>query len=169
MGLFNRRKWILENNRQRIVATNNTLEYIIETEIKKYGNNADLNHIDVRNVTNMGSIFYKSDFNGDISKWDVSNVTDMHNMFNRSQFNGDISNWDVSNVTDMYGMFWCSKFNGDISKWNVSNVKDMRCMFGNSTFAGDISNWIPIIQKNNIDLTELGYTFTDDDLSDIKI
>ena len=56
-------------------------------------------------VTDMGGMFYCSEFNKDISQWDVSNVTDMHDMFHGSKFNGDISQWDVSNVTDMEEMF----------------------------------------------------------------
>ena len=59
---------------------------------------------DVSNVTNMGHMFYDSQFNQDISSWDVRNVTDMSDMFNSSPFNQDIGSWDVSNVTYM-GMF----------------------------------------------------------------
>ena len=88
-----------------IIATNETIKEIVKSEIESLGNNADLNHID------------------------VSQVTDMSYLFEESEFNGDISNWDVSNVTDMEGMFWDSKFNGDISNWDVSSVKSMSYMF----------------------------------------
>ena len=94
---------------------------IISQEIRKYGTNADLNHID------------------------VSNVTIMRFMFGNSEFNGDISNWDVSNVTDMSYMFKNSEFNGDISKWS------------------------PMLLKNNVNITSLYYSFTNDELSDIEI
>ena len=41
-------------------------------------------------------------FNGDLSGWDVRNVTDMSSMFcSAAAFNGDLSGWDVRNVTDM--------------------------------------------------------------------
>ena len=93
------------NERETIIATNKTLKDIVEQEIEKYGNECDLNHIDVSNVTLMWGTFFGSRFNGDISKWDVSNVTNMIWMFSYSAFNGDISNWDVSRVTDMFGMF----------------------------------------------------------------
>ena len=158
-----------QNVRERIIATNDTLRNIISQEIKKYGTNADLNHIDVSNVTDMHQLFSFVKFNGDISKWDVSNVTDMSLMFYVSKFNGDISNWDVSNVTNMCLMFNRSKFNGDISNWDVSNVTKITGMFEHSNFNGDISKWLPMLQKNGIVLTELYYSFTNDELSDIEI
>ena len=92
--------------KQTIIATDKEhLQQLIENEIKTHGNNCDLNHIDVSNVTNMSYMFTNSQFNGDISNWNVSNVTDMSIMFYYSQFNGDISNWNVSNVTNMSYMF----------------------------------------------------------------
>ena len=158
-----------QNVREHIIATNDTLKDIISQEIRKYGTNADLNHIDVSNVTDMSYMFSNSEFNGDISNWNVSNVTNMSYMFENSKFNGDISNWDVSNVTNMRFMFGNSEFNGDISNWNVSNVTDMSYMFENSKFNGDISKWLPMLQKNDIDLTDLHYNFTNDELLDIEI
>lgn len=158
-----------QNVRERIIATNDTLRNIISQEIKKYGTNADLNHIDVNNVTDMRQLFSFSRFNGDISNWDVSNVTDMCMMFCGSEFKGDISKWDVSNVTDMCMMFSDSKFNGDISKWDVSNVTNVSLMFCGSEFNGDISKWLPMLQKNCISITDLSYNFTNDELSDIEI
>jgi surface protein len=125
-----------------IKVQNKTIKSTIESLIEKYGNEVDLNHLDVQNVTNMLSMFEYSKFNGDISNWDVKNVTDMRGMFNRSKFNGDISNWNVKNVTDMKGMFNRSKFNGDISNWNVQNVTDMRWMFYHSKFNGDINSMV---------------------------
>lgn len=98
-----------------IKANDDNIHEIVEQEILRLGVFADLNHIDVSEVTNMMSLFWGSEFNGDISKWDVSNVTDMSNMFEDSTFNGDISNWDVSSVENMSGMFFRSIFNGDIS------------------------------------------------------
>ncbi len=78
---------------RKIIATNETLRDIVEREIEKYGNDADLNHIDVSHVTNMCRMFACSDFNGDVGGWDVSHVTKMSEMFTGSKITGDIRNW----------------------------------------------------------------------------
>ena len=137
-----------------IIATDETIEDIVNVEIERLGNNADLNHIDVSQVTDMSGMFFNSSFNGDISKWDVSNVTNMECMFFRSSFNGDISNWDVSSVKNMRGMFCDSCFNGDISNWDVSNVTNMSGMFDNSTLEenNNLPVWYWDIEEEEIDL-----------------
>ena len=124
--------------------TKEELLEMIKIEIGNNGNKCSLNHINVREITDMRRLFYGSSFIGDISKWDVSNVKYMEAMFMDSEFNGDISKWDVSNVKDMSRMFANSEFtgeNGDISNWDVSNVEDMMYMFDGSKFDCDISNW----------------------------
>ncbi len=83
---------------------------LIKKLIKERGYDADLNDIDVSEITDMNNLFYNSTFHGDISKWNVSNVTNMTGMFAFAKFNGDISKWDVSNVTSMYRMFSNSFF-----------------------------------------------------------
>ena len=50
-----------------IVATNDTIKKIVKDEIERLGYNADLNHIDVSQVTDMSRLFNLGDFNGDIS------------------------------------------------------------------------------------------------------
>lgn len=85
---------------------------MINDEIKKHGNRAGLNHIDVSKVKNLSKLFEHSEFNGDISEWNVSKVTSMESMFFGSKFDGDISEWDVSNVKNMSKMFcMCPAFN----------------------------------------------------------
>ena len=125
----------------RIIATDENIREIVKSEINRLGDQADLNHVDVSNVTDMSFMFYESKFNGDISKWDVSKVKNMAGMFTGSEFNGDISGWDVSNVRNMKGLFYYSQFNGDISNWDVSNVESMLQMFKTSKFDGNISQW----------------------------
>ena len=63
------------------------LHRMIKDEIRKQGNEADLNHIDVSAIENFSSLFDHSTFNGDISKWDVSNVIDHENFTNNSKIN----------------------------------------------------------------------------------
>ena len=130
------------------------LKALIKERIKRGGVNANLNDIDVSQVTDMSSLFCDSEFNGDISKWNVGNVKNMWSMFAGSTFNGDISGWNVSNVEYMGYMFSDSKFNDDISKWNVSRVINMEGIFCNSDFNGDISKW----DVSNVEC--MGYMFS---------
>ncbi|WGK69373.1 BspA family leucine-rich repeat surface protein [Candidatus Haliotispira prima] len=115
------------------------------TTIAALSDNEDLNHIDVRKVTNMGQLFQgKSTFNGDISGWDVSKVTIILGMFEKAEtFNQPIGDWDVSNVTTMYNMFReAKKFNQAIGDWDVSNVTSMEGMFREAKeFNQTIENW----------------------------
>ena len=94
------------NNYKYFPKTKEELKDIIVNRIKAEGNKVDLNDIDVSKITDMSSLFERTDFNGNISTWDVSNVTDMSYMF-----------------------AWCEDFNQDISGWDVSNVKNMNSVF----------------------------------------
>lgn len=136
-----------------IHATDDNIKQIVRDELDRLGNDADLNHINVSEVTNMSNLFssmnnglgsdYK-DLNPDISEWDMSNVKNTQYMFyGCNEFNCDISKWDVSKVENMSDMFsGCKNFNQDISGWNVSKVKDMSGMFDGCTiFNQDISKW----------------------------
>jgi len=120
------------------------LKKIIQERLKK-DKNADLNDIDVSDITDMSNLFYPlNPRNINISEWDVSNVKDMSGMFyGCNNFNSDLSNWDVSNVINMQRMFVaCEHFDSDLSKWNVSKVTDMWAMFsGCKKFNCNLNDW----------------------------
>ena len=146
------KEFILSLPSSKYRTNNKEIHKLVNNCVKIFGNNCNLNWIDVSAVTDMSHLFSgevidigelskMNNFNGDISKWDVTNVTNMASMFECSEFAGNISKWNVSNVTNMNSMFYYSVFNGNISKWNVSNVIDMRYMFMDSNFNKDISKW----------------------------
>ena len=121
---------------------------ILKERLKK-DRDADLNDIDVSNITDMCVLFAHINLgsikpgNIKIDKWDVSNVTNMHSMFREcDNFNCDLSNWDVSSVENMNAMFAdCSTFNSDLSNWDVSNVKSMSNIFLGCTSLKTLPSW----------------------------
>ena len=120
------------------------LRSIIKKLLDERGQDADLNDIDVSNVTDMSFIF--SDLkihNIDISQWNVSNVENMFCMFfDCTNFNCDLSDWNVSKVENMISMFdCCRKFDSDLSNWDVSNVNDMKDMFAHCDSLKNIPSW----------------------------
>ena len=123
---------------------NYDLVKILEDKLKE-DKNANLNDINVSNITKMPYLFqYLDPYNIDISQWDVSNVTDMRYMFDGCKnFDSDLSDWDVSNVTNMNGIFeGCKKFTGKgLENWDVSNVKDMKRIFLNCDSLKNKPSW----------------------------
>ncbi len=103
---------------------------VIKNEIKKNGNNCDLNHLDVSIVDDFSALFYYlPDFDGNISKWNTSSGRFFQSMFDGCKFNGDISRWNVSNAETLLRMFAHSFFNGDLSKWKPKKCEYMDNMF----------------------------------------
>lgn len=138
-----------------IKATDETIKQIVKDELDRLGHDADLNHIDVSEVTNMNNLFYcgngngilsdkYEDLNPDISKWNVANVTQMKYMFGYCKdFDCDISGWNVGNCKYFVGTFeQCKKFNSDLSQWDTHNAKRL---FGTfyycEVFNSNISQW----------------------------
>jgi len=116
-------------------ATDSTIEAMIIDAIREHGLGADLNYIDVSNVTNMSGLFRNSRFFGDISKWDMSNVKDISYMFYSAVFSGDISKWDMSKVTKNTKTFMHARFSGDLSEWKMKS-EPSDDMFKGSKFCG---------------------------------
>ena len=126
--------------------TKDELKAIIEQELEAQGPDADLNHIDVSEITDMSGLFINFDIiNIKIDRWRTSNVTSMKQMFlHCSEFVGtSLDTWDTSNVKDMSYMFnGCKNLNADLPGWDTSNVKDMSYMFnGCKNFNSDLSQW----------------------------
>ena len=123
--------------------TKNELIKILDERLKD-DKDADLNDINVSEITDMSFLFIELDpYNIDISEWNVSNVKDMRFAF-ASCVNLDcnLSKWDVSNVKDMSHMFYdCQNFNADLSKWDVSNVNDMGDIFYACTSLKNMPSW----------------------------
>ena len=135
-------EYLLGKNKKlnTIHAKNDNIRQIVKDELNKLGNDADLNHIDTSDVTNMSWLFSGHEYmNPDISDWNVENVTNTSYMFHGCRnFNCDISNWDVYNVEYMEAMFaGCEKFNQDISGWNVNKVNYVDNIFVNCSIKED--------------------------------
>ena len=117
--------------------TKEELRKILEERLAE-DKNANLNDIDVSEITDMGTIpkdstkksyiglFSNLDpHNIDISEWDVSNVKSMNALFFTCRnLICDISKWNVSKVESMNSMFaQCCKFDCNLDDWDVKNVK----------------------------------------------
>ena len=134
---------IVHNQYSCAPETKEELKEIITKRLKQ-DPDADLNDIDVSNITDMSDLFFRLDpHNINISQWDVSNVEYMYWMFyGCKNFNSDLSRWDVSKVETMLHMFdGCKKFNSDLSDWNVSNVKYMLYMFDGCDSMKELPVW----------------------------
>ena len=93
------------------------LRSLIERELKRQGPDADLNHIDVSEITDMTNLFIDLDVrNVKMDKWDVSNVKYMSYMFyGCSSLCSDLSAWNTSNVITTVATFHCcSKMTDDL-------------------------------------------------------
>lgn len=129
-----------------IIANNDNLQKIVLDQINAFGRDADMNHIDTSEVTQMIDTFSKTNFCGDVSKWNVSNVASFHSTFAFCKdFDCDLSQWETTSVNSMIGMFWsCVHFLGKgLEKWDMSNVSQLNGMFYKcESLKGDtLVNW----------------------------
>ena len=148
--------------------TTEELHKILNERLSK-DKNADLNDIDVSAITNMDSLFFRSNIGDiDLSRWNVSNVKSMNNMFYECKnFTGKgLENWDVKNVIEMNGTFaGCTNFNGNVSNWNISkctNIGGLFCRCPN--FNANLSKWDVSNVTNMINLFNGCTSFTGEGL-----
>lgn len=142
--LLNSRRAKQNNRKYDEIADDKTIYQIIQYYLKKYGEDADLNGIDVSQVTDMSNIFYVTDFQGDVSEWDVSGVTNFSGMFGGcKRFNCDLSGWDVHSGITFNSMFsGCERFNSDIGNWEMGSATSINSMFLNCyAFDKDLTKW----------------------------
>lgn len=134
-----------KNKVSKIHVNNGYLKQIVNNEIAKNGLDADLNYIDVSEVSDFSYAFTDySMFCGDVSEWDVSAGKNFSFMFGGCEdFNCDISQWDMSNAIKAKGMFsYCRSFNQDLSRWDVSNIVYAERMFANCfSFVSNVGNF----------------------------
>ena len=142
------------------------LRSLLRSLLSKRGKNADLNDIDVSQITtfyddrnDIGLFEDLEPYNIDISKWNVSNVTDMTNtFFGCFDFNGNLSNWNVKKVKSMNHMFFlCQLFTGEsLENWKTFDLENIDYMFyGCKKFNCNLSKW------NVNKLTTSNYAFYD--------
>ena len=114
----------------------------------------DLDTIDTKNVTVMGSMFFDCTnlTSLDLSNFDTSNVTNMSSMFRNCYKleNVDISSFNTSKVTSLTYMFGhCMKLkNLDLSHFDTSNVTSI------SSMLEECIN-LDTINISNFDLTKI--------------
>ena len=92
----------------------------------------------------------------DINKLDVSNVTDMRNAFRWTRFNNvsAAKNWNTSKVTSIAGVFASILYpqNVDLSGWNLSKAPETSLLF-RTTEAGFPAGVLQNINLSNVDFT----------------
>ena len=116
---------------------------------------------------NMSLGFEDSNFNQPINHWDVSQVDDMGSLFHvsftqtfDSSFNQPLDNWDVSSVRIFQLMFASEGtnsdaiFNQDINSWDLSSATNMNFMFavvsGTNHFDQKLDAWqVPNLDRAN--------------------
>ena len=172
----------IKSAKSKIIATDDTLFKIVKDSLNRLGPEADLNFIDVSQVTlfyiNYNThdecspgLFQSTGFCGDVSKWNVSNGTNFAMMFmNCNDFNCDISMWDMKKATNISSMFVnCTIFNQPIWRWDIRKLTKAYQTFRNcKSFNQDLSSWargINITKKFTMNAMFANCTSFEQDLS----
>lgn len=161
------------SKRYTVKANNDNIYQIVKDEIKRLGNSADLNHIDVAKVTSFYNeneslgLCFGASFNGDVSGWNVSNCENFTGVFYKcNEFEGNLEEWDMSNAKETPSMFrYCFRFNSDIGKWRLPKLQNAYKMFQQChDFNQDLSGWgIPedtIVEEMFSDCKKLNQDFS---------
>lgn len=141
------------SKRYNIKADDNHIHQIVRDEIDRLGDEANLNHIDVSNCTNLQGLFNAEKNNYIVLNYSVicKGTIDKplmgeywlegYGVFKK--YNFDVSGWNVSNVMNMSNMFYeCRMFDCNISDWDISNCKNFKYMFYKcKNFYQDLSSW----------------------------
>ena len=107
------------------------LRSLLEQLLEERGPHADLNDIDVSQVTSFGDTIKTGKYK---SYWGLFYGLNPHNI--------DISEWNVSKVENMRGVFFnCKNFDCDLSKWDVSGVKYMDFIFDGCNSLKNKPSW----------------------------
>jgi hypothetical protein len=130
-----------------IVTTNATIHTVVDQEIRRLGLHADLNHIDVSQVTDFSHLFTNSGFQGNMARWDVSNAVNMSRLFENAIFSGDLCLWDVSKVQSFDRCFHCNSGKANIQGWIIPPTANVEWMVDPC----GLINEIMIFPRLNID------------------
>lgn len=138
-----------------VVEDKLSLKRIIAFLMYKFGNNLDLNFIDVSKLTDFRKVFngrmrirvdknskekeiVLNRFNGWIDEWNTISAKSMKSMFKDSVFNRHNLNFDVRNVEEMDSMFENALFDKEINFLNSINLKSATKMFANKKISSKI-------------------------------
>ncbi|MFG5536588.1 BspA family leucine-rich repeat surface protein [Enterococcus faecalis] len=151
---------VKEVNGKKVQVSGSSLTAVFKD--RKHLTNANLQGLDVSNVTDFGGLFAGSSVNSiDLTGWDTSQAQNMYTMFkdcsNLTMLNA--ANLNTSNVTNMSFMFagTANLTTLDVSNWNTSKVTTMSNLFNgaSSLTTLDVSGW------DTANVTNMDYMFSD--------
>lgn len=139
-----------QSNDKRIISQPKEQKEAIKQLVRKKLSNIDLSWIDIRNLSDLSSLFKNTDFTTiDITGWNTKGVSNFEKMFadmDNLQAIYGIEDFDLSSAYDISSMFdncGTKELKLDLSKWNTSKVRYFKDMFAyfRGTSLGDLGNW----------------------------